>query len=40
MAILASSLQGLFALMFIIAGTGKTVGLKMHKDNIIKWDYS
>ena len=40
MAILAWVLQGLLALMFIIAGTGKTVGLKMHKDNIIKWDYS
>lgn len=39
MAILEWSLQGLLALMFIIAGTGKTVGLKMHKDNFIKWDY-
>ena len=39
MEILGWSLQGLLALMFIIAGTGKTLGSKMHKDNFTKWDY-
>ena len=39
MAILASSLQGLLALMFIIASTGKILGSKMHKDNFTKWGY-
>lgn len=32
-------LQGILALMFIIAGSGKTFGSKMHIENFEKWGY-
>ena len=39
MTILAWILQGLLALMFIMAGTGKTLGSKMHIEGFKKWGY-
>lgn len=39
MTIFAWGLQGILALMFIIAATGKTFGSKMHIENFAKWGY-
>lgn len=39
MTILAWILQGLLALMFIMAGVGKTFGSKMHIEGFKKWGY-
>ena len=39
MTIFTGVLQGLLALMFIVACTGKILGSKMHKENFTKWDY-
>ncbi|WP_138751328.1 DoxX family protein [Paenibacillus sinopodophylli] len=37
MAILSWILQGLLAVMFIMAGSGKTMGSKMHVEAFTKW---
>ena len=39
MTIFIGVLQGLLALMFIVASIGKILGSKMHKDNFTKWGY-
>ncbi|MEO4052753.1 DoxX family protein [Solibacillus sp. CAU 1738] len=39
MTILAWILQGGLAVMFLIAGTGKTLGSKMHIEGFNKWGY-
>lgn len=39
MTILAMILQGLLAAVFLMAGTGKIFGSKMHIDNFDKWKF-
>jgi putative oxidoreductase len=37
MAIASMVLMGMLAFIFIIAGTGKVLGLKMHRENFSHW---
>ena len=39
MAILAWALQGILALLFIMAASGKVTGSKMHIEGFTKWGY-
>jgi putative oxidoreductase len=39
MTVLPWILQGILALMFIMAGFGKTIGSQMHIENFNKWAY-